>query len=213
MSQNWYPQYGKRILDLVLATGLTILTGPVMLLVALLVRLKLGAPVLFRQQRPGWHGRPFTIFKFRTMTIARDSSGRLLSDANRMTRLGAFLRRTSLDELPEVFNILRGEMSLVGPRPLLLKYLELYSPEQMRRHEVRPGLTGWAQINGRNALNWETRLKMDTWYVDHLSLGLDLRILLLTLWKVLLREGISQPGQATTEEFKGNALNSASTES
>jgi sugar transferase EpsL len=161
--------------------------------------------VFVRQLRPGLHGRPFTLLKFRTMTEARDPAGNLLPDEQRLTRLGRFLRRTSLDELPELINVLKGEMSLVGPRPLLMQYLDRYTPEQARRHEVKPGITGWAQINGRNALTWEEKFKLDVWYVDHRSFRLDLRIILLTVWKVLRQEGISQPGQATMEEFQGVA--------
>ena len=175
-------------------------------LLALGVRSILGSPVLFRQQRPGKDGRPFTLFKFRTMTDARDGEGRLLPDAERLTAFGTFLRGTSLDELPELFNVLKGEMSLVGPRPLLMQYLPRYTPEQMRRHAVLPGITGWAQVNGRNALTWEQKFALDVWYVDHRSLGLDLKILVLTVVKALKREGISQAGQATMEEFKGNQL-------
>jgi lipopolysaccharide/colanic/teichoic acid biosynthesis glycosyltransferase len=177
-----------------------------MLLVAILVRMVHGAPVLFRQMRPGYHGKPFYIYKFRTMSDARDGRGSLLPDAQRLTRLGRFLRSTSLDELPELFNVLRGEMSLVGPRPLLMQYLDRYTPEQARRHDVLPGITGWAQVNGRNALTWEDKFRLDVWYVDHWSPGLDLRIILITLGKVLKREGISQPGHATAEEFMGGAV-------
>jgi sugar transferase EpsL len=166
---------------------------------------KLGSPVLFRQQRPGQHGRPFTIYKFRTMSDVRDGQGNLLPDAGRLTPFGRFLRRTSLDELPELFNVLKGEMSLVGPRPLLTEYLDRYTLEQARRHEVRPGITGWAQVNGRNALTWEQKFALDVWYVDHLSFWLDLKILALTGWKVLRCEGISQTGHATMEEFFGSA--------
>lgn len=194
----------KRLLDLTVATLMLLLLSPLMLAVALLVRLFLGTPVLFRQQRPGYKGRPFFLYKFRTMTEARGRDGNLLPDAERLTRLGRFLRLTSLDELPELFNVLRGEMSLVGPRPLLMEYLPRYSREQMRRHDVLPGITGWAQVNGRNALDWPTRFRLDVWYVDHWSFWLDIKILLLTLWKVFKREGISQPGQATTEYFMGN---------
>lgn len=194
---------GKRLLDLALTIPALILLAPLFVLLALLVRLRLGSPVLFRQQRPGLCGQPFTLFKFRTMTDARDAQGHLLPDANRLTRFGRFLRSTSLDELPELFNVLKGEMSLVGPRPLLMQYLERYTPEQVRRHEVKPGLTGWAQVNGRNALTWEQKFALDVWYVDHWSLWLDLSIILLTAWKVLIREGISQPGQATMKEFLG----------
>jgi sugar transferase EpsL len=194
----------KRLFDL-LATSLGLLIiSPVALVVAVLVWLRHGAPVLFRQQRPGYRGRPFYIYKFRSMTNARNQAGNLLPDAERLTSLGRFLRSTSLDELPELFNILRGEMSLVGPRPLLMQYLERYSPEQARRHEVLPGITGWAQVNGRNALAWEDKFKLDVWYVDHRSFWLDIKILLLTFWKAFRREGISQPGHATMEEFMGN---------
>jgi sugar transferase EpsL len=194
----------KRLFDLLL-TGLgLVLISPVLLILAGLVRYQHGAPVLFRQRRPGYRGKPFQINKFRTMTNARDAQGNLLPDDLRLTRLGRFLRSTSLDELPELFNVLRGEMSLVGPRPLLMQYLERYSPEQARRHEALPGITGWAQVNGRNAVNWEDRFRLDVWYVDHWSLGLDFKILGLTLLKVIQREGISQPGHATMEEFMGN---------
>jgi lipopolysaccharide/colanic/teichoic acid biosynthesis glycosyltransferase len=194
---------GKRCLDVVLAASALIVLLPVWLLVGVLVRLFLGAPVLYRQVRPGYLAQPFLLYKFRTMTGARDSQGQLLPDRERLTRLGRILRAWSLDELPELFNILRGDMSLVGPRPLLMEYLPLYSPEQARRHRVRPGLTGWAQINGRNAADWPTRLALDVWYVDNWSFGLDLRILLVTAWKVLSRQGVSQPGHATVENFKG----------
>jgi sugar transferase EpsL len=177
--------------------------SPVLLGLALLVRVKLGAPILFRQMRPGWHGRPFIIYKFRTMTDAHDAAEQLLPDADRLTKFGRFLRSTSLDELPELFNVLKGDMSLVGPRPLLMQYLDRYTPEQARRHEVRPGITGWAQIKGRNAITWEQKFELDVWYVDHASLVLDVKIIALTAWKILKREGISQPGQATMQEFRG----------
>jgi lipopolysaccharide/colanic/teichoic acid biosynthesis glycosyltransferase len=193
----------KRVCDAgAAALGLVVLS-PLLAAVALAVRLRLGAPVLFRQERPGLHGRPFVLVKFRTMRDATDAAGRPLPDERRLTPLGRWLRSTSLDELPELWNVLRGEMSLVGPRPLLMQYLPLYSPEQARRHEVRPGVTGWAQVNGRNALGWEERFALDVWYVDHRSLRLDLWILLLTLRKVLLREGISPAGQATMTRFDG----------
>ena len=195
----------KRLFDLALTIPGLILISPLLLVVALLVRIEHGKPVLFRQTRPGYAGKPFQIFKFRSMTDAYDPQGRLLPDTHRLTRLGRFLRTTSIDELPELFNILRGEMSLVGPRPLLMQYLDLYTPEQARRHNVLPGITGWAQINGRNALTWEDKFRLDVWYVDHWSLGLDIKILLLTFWKVLRREGISQPGHATAEEFRGSS--------
>lgn len=200
---DYYQRRGKTFLDLVLTGIALILLSPVLAVIALLVRIKLGSPVLFRQQRPGLHGKPFTLLKFRTMTDARDADGNLLPDEQRLTSFGQFLRRTSLDELPELFNVLKGDMSLVGPRPLLMQYLERYTPEQMRRHEVKPGITGWAQVNGRNALSWEEKFALDVWYVDHLSLWLDLKIIVLTVWKVLRREGISQDGFATMPEFMG----------
>lgn len=194
----------KRALDLVIASLGLVILSPLILLVAALVRILLGTPVIFRQQRPGYKEQPFFLYKFRTMTDTRDANGRLLPDDARLTRFGRFLRSLSLDELPELVNILRGEMSVVGPRPLLLQYLPLYSAEQHRRHDAMPGLTGWAQVNGRNALDWPQRFALDVWYVDHWSFWLDIRILLMTLWKVISREGISQPGQATTEYFTGN---------
>lgn len=202
---DFYRRRGKRLFDLALTVPALLVLSPLLGALALLVRWQLGAPVLFRQQRPGLHGRPFILYKFRTMTEARDAEGRLLPDEQRLTAFGRFLRSTSLDELPELFNVLRGEMSLVGPRPLLMAYLERYTPTQRRRHEVRPGLTGWAQINGRNALDWPQRLALDVWYVDHLSFGLDLRIMLITMVKVWHREGISEPGQATMREFQGES--------
>jgi sugar transferase EpsL len=198
----------KRPFDVVLAGGALLLLSPLLAAVAMLVRLRLGSPVLFRQERAGWFGSRFECLKFRTMTNARDANGQLLPDANRLTGLGRFLRSTSLDELPELFNVIRGEMSLIGPRPLLAKYLERYSPEQMRRHEVRPGITGWAQINGRNALNWEQRFELDLWYVEHWSLWLDLSILTKTVWQVIRREGVARPGHATMPEFRGMAAKS-----
>lgn len=194
----------KRLLDLIVSLSGLLLLSPVLLMTALLVRIFLGAPVMFRQERPGYKGRPFFIYKFRSMTEASDLSGSPLPDSERLTRLGRVLRALSLDEWPELFNILRGEMSLVGPRPLLMEYLPRYSAEQMRRHQTYPGLTGWAQVNGRNALTWEDRFRLDVWYVDHWSFWLDIKIILLTVWKVLKREGINQPGQATTEYFMGN---------
>jgi sugar transferase EpsL len=199
-----YCRWGKRLLDLTLTLPACFLLSPLLVLLALLVRLRLGAPVLFRQQRPGWHGRPFTLYKFRTMTDRRDAQGSLLPDAERLTRFGRFLRSASLDELPALFNVLKGDMSLAGPRPLLMQYLDRYTLEQARRHEVRPGVTGWAQVNGRNALTWERKLAFDVWYVDHQSLRLDLKIIALTIWKALKREGINQPGHATMEEFMGS---------
>jgi len=193
----------KRLFDFFLAgIGLVILS-PVMILVALLVWVNMGRPVLFRQLRPGLHGRLFVLYKFRTMKDLRDERGNLLPDEQRLTRLGRFLRSTSLDELPELLNVLKGDMSLVGPRPLLPQYLDRYTPEQARRHEVKPGITGWAQVNGRNAITWEEKFALDVWYVDNWSLWLDLKILVLTLVKVLRREGISAEGEATMPEFMG----------
>ena len=194
----------KRILDLIVATLGGVVLSPFAVLLGILVLIFLGPPVVFRQQRPGYRGRPFCLYKFRTMTDARDAQGRALPDSARLGPFGKFMRALSLDELPELINILRGDMSLVGPRPLLMEYLPLYSAEQRRRHEVHPGLTGWAQVNGRNALDWPARFTLDVWYVDHWSFWLDINILLMTIWKVLSREGISQPGQATTEYFTGN---------
>lgn len=194
----------KRIFDLLLVVPSLILILPLLLIITLLIWIMNGTPILFLQERPGYRGRIFKVNKFRSMRTHYDSSGKLLPDAQRISPLGHFLRSTSLDELPELVNILKGEMSLVGPRPLLVQYLERYSPEQARRHNVLPGISGWAQINGRNNLNWQDKFKLDVWYVDHWSLGLDIKILALTFWKVIKREGISQPGQATTEEFTGN---------
>ncbi len=193
----------KRIFDLALTIPGVILISPLLLVLAILVRVKLGSPVLFRQVRPGYKGRLFTLNKIRSMTDKRASDGSLLPDSQRLTPFGRFLRSTSLDELPELLNVLRGEMSLVGPRPLLTAYLERYSPEQARRHDVLPGITGWAQINGRNAVSWEEKFAMDVWYVDHRSLWLDIRILALTFLRVFRREGITQPGSTTAEEFRG----------
>jgi lipopolysaccharide/colanic/teichoic acid biosynthesis glycosyltransferase len=200
----FYRTRGKRLLDIGLAGLALIAFLPLLIVVALLVRLRLGSPVLFRQRRPGLNGEPFTLLKFRTMVERRDGEGRLLPDAERLTSFGQFLRASSLDELPELFNVLKGEMSLVGPRPLLMKYLPRYTAEQMRRHEARPGITGWAQVNGRNTLSWEEKFAHDVWYVDQCSLGLDLRILALTAWKTIKREGIAQAGQATAQEFTGS---------
>jgi sugar transferase EpsL len=194
----------KRLFDLLAASLGLLIISPLVLVLAALVWIYHGAPILFRQQRPGYKGRPFYIYKFRSMTNARDINGILLPDSARLTPFGRFLRSSSLDELPELFNILRGEMSLVGPRPLLMQYLERYSPEQARRHDVVPGVSGWAQVNGRNALTWEDKFKLDVWYVDNWSFWLDIKILLLTLWKVFQREGISHPGHTTMEEFKGS---------
>jgi lipopolysaccharide/colanic/teichoic acid biosynthesis glycosyltransferase len=194
----------KRVFDLAAVFVGLIPLLPLLLLVAVLVRIRNGAPVLFCQQRPGLHGKAFRIYKFRTMMDERDTEGNLLPDARRLTGLGKFLRNTSLDEFPELLNVLKGEMSLVGPRPLLMEYLPLYSREQARRHEVRPGITGWAQVNGRNAISWEEKFRLDVWYVDNQSLRLDLKILWMTFTKVFMREGISQEGQATAEKFTGS---------
>lgn len=192
----------KRVFDASVAAAMLVVAAPLLAITACLVGFDIGRPVLFRQVRPGLHGRPFVIVKFRTMRDLRDSSGQLLSNEARLTSIGAFLRSTSLDELPELWNVLKGDMSLVGPRPLLMDYLPLYTATQRRRHEVRPGMTGWAQVNGRNTASWEDRFRMDVWYVDNRTFGLDLRILLLTLVKVVTRSGISQPGRATIERFK-----------
>ena len=193
----------KRFVDLVLGISAYIIFSPLMVLIAGVILLRMGSPAFFRQMRPGFQGKPFRIYKFRSMTDRRDRNDYLLPDADRLTGFGRFLRSTSLDELPELFNVLNGEMSMVGPRPLLMNYLDRYSPEQARRHEVKPGITGWAQVNGRNAITWEEKFQYDAWYVDHQSPWLDLKIIALTILKIIKREGISQPGQATAEEFKG----------
>ena len=199
-----YRQFGKRILDIILATLALIILSPILTVIAICVRLLLGHPIFFRQVRPGLHGQPFHIVKFRTMKDTCDADGNLLPDEERLTAFGRFLRSTSLDELPELLNVLRGDMSLVGPRPLLMSYLERYTPEQARRHDVKPGITGWAQVNGRNTLNWQDRFELDVWYVEHLSLWLDVKIMALTLYKVLRREGINAAGHATMTEFMGS---------
>ncbi|MBZ2188136.1 sugar transferase [Alcanivorax sp. JB21] len=194
----------KRSMD-ILVSGLALIgLFPLLLIVALSIVIFLGKPVLFCQIRPGLSGRPFRMIKFRTMTDLRDDKGLFLPDSERITRLGRFLRSTSIDELPELLNVLRGDMSLVGPRPLLMEYLPLYSPSQARRHEVRPGVTGWAQVNGRNAISWEEKFKLDVWYVDNQSLWLDIKILFLTVKKVLVRDGISAEGEATMSKFTGS---------
>lgn len=194
----------KRFFDSICAFAGLVILSPLLILLSILVRLKLGSPVLFRQERPGLHARPFKLSKFRTMTDRRDRNGALLSDADRLTPFGLFLRNSSLDELPELLNVLKGEMSLVGPRPLLMEYLPRYTPEQARRHEVRPGITGWAQVNGRNAISWEEKFRLDVWYVDNQSFRLDIRILLMTLVKVFRKEGITGQGQATMSKFMGS---------
>jgi sugar transferase EpsL len=195
----------KRALDIILSVVALVALSPVLLVVAVLVRLRLGSPILFKQLRPGRAGDPFRLVKFRTMTKQSDSQGVLLPDNERLSGFGRFLRSTSLDELPELWNVLKGEMSLVGPRPLLMEYLDLYSDEQARRHEVRPGITGWAQVNGRNALTWEEKFKLDVWYVDNRSLWLDIKIMIMTAAKVLRRDGVSHEGQVTMEKFRGNS--------
>jgi sugar transferase EpsL len=195
----------KRVLDFCAALFGLLLLAPLILVLFALIRWQLGSPVLFRQQRPGRHGQPFMLCKFRSMSDAQNSDGELLPDAERLGPFGRLLRRSSLDELPQLWNVLKGDMSLVGPRPLLMEYLPLYSPEQARRHEVRPGITGWAQVNGRNAISWEHRLALDVWYVDKQSLWLDFKILAMTIAKVFKRSGISQPGHETMPKFKGNA--------
>lgn len=193
----------KRVFDGVAASAALILFSPILFVVAILVRQKLGSPILFTQVRPGLGGQPFKMVKFRTMLDAHDAHGNPLPDEQRLTQFGSFLRSTSLDELPGLWNVIKGDMSLVGPRPLLMEYLPLYTPEQAKRHNVRPGVTGWAQINGRNAISWEEKFKLDTWYVDHQSFLLDLKIILLTIKKVLIRDGISAKGEVTMSKFTG----------
>ncbi len=205
-SRSFYRRYGKRCLDLSLSVPGLLFSFPLLAGLALLVRVTLGSPVFFRQKRPGFKEKPFNIFKFRTMKDIRNKQGLLLPDEERLTPLGNFLRRTSLDELPELFHVVKGEMSLVGPRPLLMSYLDRYSDVQRKRHEVKPGITGWTQVNGRNALTWEEKFRLDLWYVDHCSLAMDLKILFRTIGKVFGREGISHPGEATMGEFLGTAL-------
>ena len=195
----------KRLFDFLVALVLILLFSPIILMVALLIVLRLKRPILFCQLRPGLNAKPFVIYKFRTMSLPRDGDGELLSDQQRLTPFGKFLRNSSLDELPQLFNVLKGDLSLVGPRPLLMEYLPLYNAEQLRRHQVRPGITGWAQVNGRNALSWEEKFKLDVWYVDHCSLLLDLKILALTCIKVLKRDGINEKDQATMTKFEGNS--------
>ena len=194
----------KRALDVAVSGAGLLATGPALIATAAAVRATMGSPVLFRQRRPGLGGHPFEVFKFRTMSSARGPGGELLPDDQRLTRLGRLMRAWSLDELPQLLNVLRGDMSLVGPRPLLMQYLDRYTPEQARRHEVLPGITGWAQVNGRNALSWEDKFRLDVWYVDHWSLALDTRILALTAMRVIRREGIAQQGHATMPEFMGS---------
>jgi sugar transferase EpsL len=196
--------FAKRVTDFFFSAIALLVLAPLIAAVALTIRLSVGRPVLFRQTRPGHKGKPFTLLKFRTMTIARNSRGVLLPDAERLTPIGKLLRHLSLDELPQLWNVFRGDMSLVGPRPLLMRYMNRYTPEQSRRHDVKPGMTGWAQVNGRNTITWPDRFAMDIWYVDHWNLLLDIRILLQTLWQVMKRSDISQQGHATMPEFLGS---------
>ncbi|MCY8270335.1 sugar transferase [Bacillus sonorensis] len=193
----------KRVFDLVSAIVLLLVLSPAMIVTACVIRWKIGSPVLFRQTRPGLNGKPFTLYKFRTMTDERDGAGNLLSDEKRLTKTGRLIRKTSLDELPQLINVIKGDLSLVGPRPLLMEYVPLYTKRQWRRHEVRPGITGWAQINGRNKVTWEEKFELDVWYVDHRSFLLDLKIILLTVGKVLKSEGVSQDHHVTAEKFTG----------
>ena len=210
-AHSFYVNYGKRLADVVAAGGLLIATSPVMLLAAIAIQCSIGSPVIFRQPRAGRNGSVFCCLKFRTMTDDRDTAGTLLPDEKRLTGIGRWLRKLSIDELPQLWNVLRGEMSLIGPRPLLVHYLERYSTQQRRRHEVRPGITGWAQVNGRNAVTWEDRFAKDVWYVDHVSLWLDIRILARTVLAVVMRQGISAADAATMAEFMGtpNAIDAA----
>jgi sugar transferase EpsL len=198
-SANWL---AKRLFDVVMALVALVLLLPIMIVIAITIYLNMGGPIIFRHRRPGQHGQPFTMLKFRTMTNDTDHNGNLLPPDQRVTRLGHILRCTSLDELPELINVLAGDMSLVGPRPLLMQYLDLYTPEQMRRHDVKPGITGWAQVNGRNDISWDERFNLDVWYADHQSLWLDIKIIALTIWKVLRRDGI---GDVAAEPFQGSA--------
>jgi len=195
----------KRLLDILISAIILMLASPLLLLTAVLIFLSYGTPIFFKHERPGKDGLPFKLIKFRSMRDARDQEGNVLPDAERITRFGQFIRRTSIDELPEFYNVLRGDMSLVGPRPLLMQYLQRYSAEQARRHDVLPGVTGWAQINGRNAISWDDKFKYDLWYIDHWTFWLDVKIIFLTIWKVLKGDGISQPGRATMDEFMGNS--------
>ena len=196
----------KRLIDFLAAAIALVLLSPVIVVVAILIKRKLGSPVLFRQQRPGLAGRPFFLYKFRTMNDARDGNGDLLPDSQRLVGIGKLVRELSLDELPQLFNVLKGDMSLIGPRPLLMEYLPLYSATQKRRHEVRPGITGWAQVNGRNAISWEKRFELDVWYVENRTLLLDFKIFVMTILKVVRRSGVNEPGQATMRKFTGSSV-------
>lgn len=193
----------KRFIDVIVSLSVLIVSFPVLTLTAVLIRISMGKPVLFKQERPGLNGQPFCLYKLRTMQTVRDQKGEMLDDEWRITRLGRIIRSLSIDELPQLINVLKGDMSLIGPRPLLLEYLPLYTKEQKKRHLVKPGITGWAQINGRNAITWEEKFKLDVWYVENRSLKLDMKIFLLTLKKIIKKEGISQQGQVTMEKFKG----------
>ncbi|MCL6457330.1 MAG: sugar transferase [Gorillibacterium sp.] len=204
------PKIKKRVFDLIISVPALLLLLPIMGVIALLIRLKLGSPILFKQERPGLHGKPFSVYKFRTMTDALDEDGCLLADADRLTPFGQMLRKYSLDELVQLINVVKGDLSIVGPRPLLIEYMGLYTEEQARRHLVKPGITGWAQVNGRNAISWEERFQLDTWYVDHHSLALDLRILLLTVWRVVRPAGINHSNHATMPLFEGSSLKNES---
>jgi lipopolysaccharide/colanic/teichoic acid biosynthesis glycosyltransferase len=208
-----FSKWLKIVLDRIVAAIALLIFSPLILMIAIAIYITMGKPIIFSQPRPGQYGRIFTFYKFRTMTHKRDSDGNLLPDEQRLTAFGQFLRQTSLDELPQLWNVFKGDMSFVGPRPLMVEYLDRYSPEQARRHEVTPGITGWAQVNGRNAISWQEKFKLDVWYVDNWSLWLDLKILFLTVLKVLQRQGISQPGRATMEEFKGKYTEQSDTSS
>ncbi|WP_279381952.1 sugar transferase [Metabacillus bambusae] len=197
----------KRLFDLSISVILLILLSLIMISITILVKVKLGSPIFFKQQRPGLHGKPFYFYKFRTMTNEKDEKGNLLPDHMRLPPFGKFLRKSSLDEFPQLINVIKGDISLVGPRPLLMEYLPLYTKEQAKRHLVKPGITGWAQINGRNSISWEEKFKLDIWYVENLSFLLDLKILFLTVYKVIKSQGINQPGNATVEKFKGTSIN------
>ncbi len=197
----------KRCLEIIMSMLIIVVISPLIVLLGAIIRLKLGSPIVFKQLRPGKDGKIFTMYKFRTMSDKKDEKGQLLSDELRMTKLGSILRSTSLDELPELFNVLKGDMSFVGPRPLLVEYLNRYTAEQNRRHEVKPGITGWAQVNGRNAISWDEKFKLDVWYVDNWSIGLDIKILFMTVFKVLKKDGISQQGNVTMSKFTGSNSN------
>lgn len=203
---NWWGGILKRLLDLIIAVPLLILSLPIMFITAVFIYFKMGYPVIFKQLRPGLNGQPFYLYKFRTMLNTKDRDGNVLSDAERLVPLGILLRKLSLDEIPQLWNVIRGDMSLVGPRPLLMEYLPLYSSEQARRHNVKPGITGWAQVNGRNAISWAEKFKLDVWYVDNYSILLDVKILFMTVLKVFKREGINQENSATAEKFQGEQI-------